>query len=97
MKNEWIKCSDRMPENDRIQILCYCSDGFMEIETKTCGKFFIDDDVTHWMPLPEPPVEEKLCDSVDKVEEKKSGGKLQEMLEIGRPPAAYVCSGGMKF
>ena len=65
---EWIKCSERMPEN--TQMLLAFSQGEIvaaywnwvvnPIDYKKYRGFTylsgsILDDVTHWMPLPEPP------------------------------------------
>ena len=59
LKNPWIKCSERMPELD--------DDGHSEMVLVVGKKkiiqqnFLVDDEwvlpmeVTHWMPLPEPP------------------------------------------
>ena len=58
--NEWIKTTDRLPEDDR-HVLCltrtkkglwnvvigYYMDGFWRVG--------MNSNVTHWMPLPEPP------------------------------------------
>lgn len=63
---EWIKCSERMPE-ETGDIIVACSDGIVMsgISYSRRKGFYIaaleyDDDepvtdVTHWMPLPEPP------------------------------------------
>lgn len=63
--SEWIKCSDRLPENG-IPCLVFAPeydvDGY-SIATYTNGRkkwtdnhfTFITEYVTHWMPLPEPP------------------------------------------
>ena len=60
MKDDWIRVEDRLPEDDR-HVLCavlnkrgmynivkgYYADGVW-----VCG---MNSNVTHWMPLPEPP------------------------------------------
>ncbi len=65
---QWIKCSERMPE-ETGDIIVACSDGIVMsgISYSIRKGFYIaslgyDDDepvtdVTHWMPLPEPPQE----------------------------------------
>lgn len=63
MMSEWISCDDEMPEIDESIIGYRCGYG--------AGNFFFNgktwkhdgwdvgdrefDDITHWMPLPEPP------------------------------------------
>jgi len=80
MKSEWIKCSDRLPENDQ-NVLVYHSEDFhitvgdferdnVSYYIESDGsKFYTDDGweteiswaqrgkVTHWMPLPNPPLD----------------------------------------
>jgi hypothetical protein len=63
---EWIKCSERMPEETGDIIVC-CFDGIVMsgISYSRSKGFFIAaleydddepiDDVVYWMPLPEPP------------------------------------------
>ncbi|WP_370426111.1 DUF551 domain-containing protein [Pantoea vagans] len=57
---EWIKCSDRLPPEEMICLVC-CSSSVSLIDCSAFinGRFsgFAPDDVTHWMPLPEPPTE----------------------------------------
>ncbi len=64
----WIKVSDRLPEYD-IKVFCACLSGYDNsyyfeqlIRMETCDGWFwsdendmFDNEVTHWMPLPEPP------------------------------------------
>ena len=57
---EWIKCSDQMPEEDKIVLLCDHG-GYMTAGWLTNGRFYFESMVwfqhefTHWMPLPQPP------------------------------------------
>lgn len=58
---EWISVNDRLPEYER-PVLGYDSEiEMVDIVNYISGKFFdldgIQTDVTHWMPLPEPPKE----------------------------------------
>jgi len=67
LENQWISVEDRLPDF-HIQILFYAGDmdgllkgafyrhshRFRDNE----GNFFYKSDVTHWMPLPEPPKEQ---------------------------------------
>lgn len=61
--NEWISVKDRLPEK-RKDVLCFFQDGIMQrsiIEISWIDSFQrfmyeeIYGEVTHWMPLPEPP------------------------------------------
>jgi hypothetical protein len=59
---EWIKCSDRMPE-DGEEVMTFGDWGrqqgtYVHNFWRLCGGDNIasPDDVTHWMPLPEAPV-----------------------------------------
>lgn len=54
-RQRWIPCSERLPEVG-VEVLVYSeSDG--EAVDYYGGEFFRWPDVTHWMPLPEPPEE----------------------------------------
>ena len=59
----WIKCSEKMPdaktynliiENGRIHLAFLTNDGFFELEKSPI--FYTHLEITHWMPLPEPPI-----------------------------------------
>lgn len=69
--SEWIKCSDRLPENN-MNVIVYDGDdyffaNFEEIKDKRlkkrkgyfniCGDEFYVNEITHWMPSPKPPEE----------------------------------------
>ncbi|HCR4030179.1 TPA: DUF551 domain-containing protein [Morganella morganii] len=66
MKMEWIKCSERMPEESG-RYLCYVEEvnclgkSHYQWNCSWNGECFRDDAlsgrVTHWMPLPQPPEE----------------------------------------
>ena len=58
--NRWVLVKDRLPEKDG-RYLCYgsafgrCQMGILYYATSI--EQFNDGEVTHWMPLPEPPSE----------------------------------------
>lgn len=68
-ENKWISVKDRLPKNEQ-DVLAYLNDG-EETRIAPCnyynGVWFdsvmncvvVLQNVTHWMPLPEPPKEEK--------------------------------------
>lgn len=58
---EWISVKDRLPEDNK-EVLIYCGSyhelGWYESNNKSWRSDFLGcctDDVTHWIPLPEPP------------------------------------------
>jgi hypothetical protein len=63
---EWISVKDRLPEKD-FKVLCFYSNQYIDVleywyDEKEIPVFFNPplhsvNDVTHWMPLPEPPKE----------------------------------------
>ena len=62
---EWISVKDRLPENGQW-VLCKCRAEIYEVLRNDFGSWYHDINhtymsgfVTHWMPLPEPPKEEK--------------------------------------
>lgn len=64
-KQQWISIKDRLPETPDTYFCCVNSLAFLGnqyVKTlKFCGngKWWKDEDVTHWMPLPELPKEEE--------------------------------------
>ena len=69
-QNEWISADEKLPENGQI-VLSHQKDGFIYCAEYFVGRelmspeWFIDNDswnakvVTHWMPLPKSPKEDK--------------------------------------
>lgn len=58
-KRRWISVKDRLPEHEDDYLVCF-DDGFIAITfyKKNGWELWADSgDVTHWMPLPEPPKE----------------------------------------
>lgn len=57
----WIPCSERLPEHS-VRCLCYCNGEVRVLKYwRTQQEFQYggrERNVTHWMPLPEPPEEE---------------------------------------
>ena len=58
----WIPCSERLPEHS-ARCLCYCNGEVRVLKYwRTQQEFQYggrERNVTHWMPLPEPPEEER--------------------------------------
>ena len=67
--SEWISVKDKMPE-DGIRVLTYADNSAMFVASRDDG-WYVDTgeyyysspltNITHWMPLPEPPKEDALC------------------------------------
>ena len=69
--DSWISCKDRMPDDNELVLFCYVGEsGIKSVHYgyhqtvrglgSSWGKIsggwrYCNDDVTHWMPLPEPP------------------------------------------
>ena len=59
--SEWISVKDRLPKIDEEVLVCF-TDGFNQIKFGVAWTISIDGwsgyfggNITHWMPLPEPP------------------------------------------
>ena len=55
---DWVKCSERMPKHGDMVLVF--NGNSIEIDALATGEFDFEcwcDSVTHWMPLPAPPVE----------------------------------------
>ena len=69
-ERRWIPVSERLPEAE-TRVLAATPTGYMEVDWRfsepiiDCGfaNFFSLDNVTHWMPLPEPPEDNYVGDS----------------------------------
>lgn len=63
-QSKWISVKERLPENNQ-QALCVMTDGSFCVFTwnyidwmwNDGDEWYREEDVTHWMPLPEPPKE----------------------------------------
>jgi hypothetical protein len=67
--SEWISVEDRLPEDAQLVLFRLRQRaktekgihlaGCKTFETEYCCDFYDYDDVSHWMPLPQPPETEK--------------------------------------
>ena len=58
--SQWIKCSERMPDERKYcLVFCPSSGGIIDCSVLVEGRFagFAPGDVTHWQPLPAKPEE----------------------------------------
>ncbi|EPO6128745.1 DUF551 domain-containing protein, partial [Escherichia coli] len=65
--DSWISCSERMPEGyadvlvtdgEHVEVKWWDESGYWNSWTELNSDIF-DDEITHWMPLPEPPQQVK--------------------------------------
>lgn len=66
-RTRWIPCSERLPEKNDQWVLCLCVSGALEVlkfdytmwnwDAQYPGRCYMENYVTNWMPLPEPPEE----------------------------------------
>ena len=55
--NEWVSVEDRLPEPTYC-VLVYTTDYSIEVDALDSDGEWMSFEVTHWMPLPEPPKED---------------------------------------
>lgn len=66
-ERRWIPVTERLPENDQW-VLCFMKDkafgafrvfqwNYIDWQWNDGNEWYDENDVTHWMPLPEPPKE----------------------------------------
>lgn len=63
-ERRWIPVTERLPEKNNRWVLCLCVSGAMEVlkfdytmrdwDAQYPGRCYMENYVTHWMPLPEP-------------------------------------------
>ena len=62
---QWIRCSERLPDKPRLYLIHVAPDEYTNVAYYSGYDWVIDEeeyyfnasDVTHWMPMPEPPKE----------------------------------------
>ena len=70
---EWIPATERLPEKNDQWVLCLCVSGAMEVlkfdytmwnwDAQYPGRCYMENYVTHWMPLPEFREEDRRSDT----------------------------------
>ena len=66
-QRRWIPVTERLPDENNRWVLCLCVSGSMEVlkfdftmwnwDAQYPGRCYMENYVTHWMPMPEPPKE----------------------------------------
>lgn len=56
-RDRWISVEERLPEEDKT-VLTWGKQGVILLDWRHDNKWCCFGEVTHWMPLPEPPKEE---------------------------------------
>lgn len=54
-QTEWISVEDRLPEEEGQYLVCQKGNAIVTSSYSLCKKKWFHHEVTHWMPLPEPP------------------------------------------
>ena len=72
-RTRWIPCSERLPEKNDQWVLCLCVSGAIEVlkfdytmwnwDAQNPGRCYMENYVTHWMPLPEFREEDRRSDT----------------------------------
>ena len=72
-RTRWIPCSERLPEKNDQWVLCLCVSGAIEVlkfdytmwnwDAQYPGRCYMENYVTHWMPLPEFREEDRRSDT----------------------------------
>ncbi|MBQ7737014.1 MAG: DUF551 domain-containing protein [Oscillospiraceae bacterium] len=72
----WISVAERLPEDGEYVLAYSESDGLMLVEAR---HRFSAWEVTHWMPLPEPPKEERIYNSMKRGLEQAINGECRSV------------------
>ncbi len=53
--NDWISVNDKLPTEHELFLTCDSYNNIAIVVFMPFDNGFLEDDITHWMPLPEPP------------------------------------------